>query len=55
MDSSLHSNPNEIQKSIDGSTNRPKDELKHVQQSVDLMKNRVLLLRQQLQKEKDAI
>jgi citrate synthase len=53
MDSSIDSNNNELPHR--GATSKDKDELKHIQENVELMRNRVHLLRHQLQKEKDNI
>lgn len=56
MDSSIHADSIDSPQRVSLSgPQREKDELKHLLQNVDLMKNRVLLLRQQLQKEKDVI
>ncbi len=40
---------------LSGDSPKNRDELKHVQDNVELMRNRVQLLRFQLQREKDAI
>jgi hypothetical protein len=54
MDSSaINGSPRRV--TLSGDTSKDRDELKHVQDNVDLMRNRVQLLRMQLQKEKDAI
>ena len=48
----------EPRKSVSGGTtspNKARDEFRHVQNDLDLMRNRVNLLRHQLQKEKDSI
>ena len=56
MDSSIHADSLDSPQRVSLSgPQREKDELKHLLNNVDLMKNRVLLLRQQLQKEKDVI